>query len=157
MHSLQGWGRYARTGHNAEKRHRMDTKRTLLLVLLLLAGLWAGAQDRDAVACILKTTSTWGTPCEKCEIYDGFKRDHSGTFQFQLRNMCNELVDVKVAVQERSGTWRTFPVKTLAPNESMDAFACQGTGKYLYWVRRTNDPEIVLPSDREILTEYRSR
>jgi hypothetical protein len=39
----------------------------------------------------------------------------------------------------------------------MTAFACQGTGKYLYWVRRLNDVETILPSDREILAEFRTR
>jgi hypothetical protein len=60
-------------------------------------------------------------------------------------------------MQEKDGTWRTFPVRALAPDETLDAFACRGSGKYLYWVRKADDTEIVLPSDQEILTEYRSR
>ena len=65
--------------------------------------------------------------------------------------------EVKVAMQEENGTWRTFPIKALGARESMTAYACKGTGKYMYWVRRVNDTEILLPSDQEILTEYRSR
>jgi hypothetical protein len=39
----------------------------------------------------------------------------------------------------------------------MSAYACEGSGKYLYWVRRANDSEIVLPTDREIITAYNGR
>lgn len=134
----------------------MIVRRYLLLIVLLLAALWAGAQD--SADCLVKTGSKWGAPCEKCELYtDGFKRDFSGTYQVQLRNVCNEIIEVKMAVQERNGEWRTFPVRALAPDETFDGFACQGTGKYVYWARRANDTEILLPTDRDIISEYRGR
>jgi hypothetical protein len=136
----------------------MNPKKILLLIIILLSAFWAGAQDQSFSDCLVKTASRWGAPCEKCEAYkDGFKRDFSGTYQIDLKNACKEMIEVKVAVQEKNGTWRTFPVKALAAEETMNAFACQGTGKYLYWVLRVNDTEIVLPSDAEILTEYRGR
>ncbi|MBL8008970.1 MAG: hypothetical protein JNJ64_00065 [Flavobacteriales bacterium] len=134
----------------------MNRLSSTLLAIALAAG--AQAQDMDANDCIVKASSAWGKPCEKCEYYkEGYKRDFSGTYSIELQNTCPQLVEVKVAMQEKNGTWRTFPVKALAANETMTAFACQGTGKYLYWVRRVNDTEIVLPSDQEILTEYRGR
>lgn len=134
----------------------MNRLSSTLLAIALAAG--AQAQDMDANDCIVKASSAWGKPCEKCEYYkEGYKRDFSGTYSIELQNTCPQLVEVKVAMQEKNGTWRTFPVKALAANETMTAFACQGTGKYLYWVRRVNDTEIVLPSDKEILTEYRGR
>lgn len=134
----------------------MNRAATLLLTLASTVAMHA--QDMDANNCIVKARSAWGQPCEKCEYYkEGYKRDFSGTYRIDLQNTCAQLVEVKVAMQEKNGTWRTFPVKALAPNETMSAFACQGTGKYLYWVRRVNDTEIVLPSDQEILTEYRDR
>jgi len=136
----------------------MNPKRTLLLIVLLLAAIWVGAQDQSYADCLTKTASKWGAPCTKCENYkENYKRDFSGTYQIDLQNICSDMIEVKVAMQERNGNWRTFPVKALAPNEVMNAFACQGTGKYMYWVRKVNDNEILLPSDREILTEYRSR
>lgn len=136
----------------------MNPKKTLLLIVLLLAAFWAGAQDQSYADCLTKTASRWGEPCEKCEIYkEMYKRDHSGTYQVDLRNACSDMIEVKVTMQEKNGTWRTFPIKALGPKETMTAFACQGTGKYMYWVRRVNDTEIILPSDQEILTEYRSR
>jgi hypothetical protein len=129
--------------------------RFLLFPSILLSSLLSA---QDVADCLVKTGSKWGAPCEKCELYtEGYKRDFSGTYQVQLRNSCSELIEVKVAVQEKNGEWRTFPVKALAPQETFEAFACQGTGKYVYWARRVNDTEILLPSDREIISEYRGR
>lgn len=136
----------------------MSPKRLLLLLVLISLSFWAGAQDKSYTECLVKASSKWGAPCEKCEIYkDGYKRDFSGTYQVELKNTCTELIEVKVAMQEKSGQWRTFPIKALAPQEHMNAFACTGTGKYMYWVRRVNDTEIIIPSDQEIISEYRSR
>ena len=135
----------------------MTSRKLLLTIILLLAALWAGAQDITAERCVRRTTGTWGTPCEQCQVYDGFRRDHSGTFRIELENICSEPIDLKVAMEERTGTWRTFPQRTLMPGEHLEAFACQGTGRYLYWARRTDDPEIRMPTDAEILTEYRGR
>jgi hypothetical protein len=136
----------------------MQMMRTLSLCLVLLSTCALRAQDRNYDECVVKASSEWGRPCEKCENYtEGYKRDFSGTYQVTLRNNCTETVELKVAMQELNGTWRTFPVKTIAANGTMTAFACQGTGKYLYWVRRLNDVEIILPSDREILADFKTR
>ena len=127
-----------------------------MLLLFLCAS--ASAQDQNYAECVTKVQSNWGQPCEKCEAYtDSYKRDYRGVYQIELKNTCNEPVELKVAMQESNERWRTFPIKALAAGESMTAFACNGTGKYLYWVRRLNDTEILLPSDQDILTEYRDR
>jgi hypothetical protein len=136
----------------------MRTKKIILLICLLLVAFWAGAQDRSYSDCLTKTQTRWGAACDRCEAYThDLKRDHSGTFQVELKNTCAEIIEVKVAVEEKNGIWRTFPVKALAANEHMNAYACQGTGKYMYWVRKVSDTEILLPTDREILTQYRNR
>ncbi len=131
---------------------------TILPILFLFLCASANAQDQNYAECITKAKSSWGQPCEKCEAYtDSYKRDYRGVYQIELKNTCNEDVELKVAMQETNGRWRTFPIKALAGGESTTAFACNGSGKYLYWVRRLNDTEILLPSDQEILTEYRDR
>ncbi len=136
----------------------MRTKKILLLICLLLVAFWAGAQDSSYSDCIMKQQSRWGEACERCEAYTAdLKRDNSGTFQVKLENTCRDIVEIKVATQEKNGNWRTFPVKALGPNESMNAYACEGTGKYMYWVRRVNDHEIILPSDKDIITQYSGR
>jgi len=132
------------------------TRSIFLSTFLLTLAVNGHAQDQTYADCVVKSTSTWGKPCEKCEAYkEGFKRDYGGVYQIELKNACNETVELKVAMQEKNGIWRTFPTKALAAGETMTAFACDGTGKYLYWVRRLNDTEILLPSDQEILSDYR--
>ena len=136
----------------------MQMMRTLLIIILA-SWLWtpATAQDQTYADCLVKATSSWGQPCEKCEIYSGYKRDYSTVYQLELRNICDEMMEVKVAMEETNGTWRTFPVKVLAGGDTLAAFACRGTGKYLYWARRVNDTEIILPSDGEIVSTYPGR
>jgi len=113
------------------------------------------AQDRNYSDCVVKERAVWGAVCADCEYYrDAYKRSYEETFTLELKNVCPESVEVKVAMQEKNGKWRTFPVKVIAQNEVFEAYACKGSGKYLYWVRRLDDNEIILPTDREILSEY---
>ncbi len=129
-----------------------------LFAFVQFFGMFALAQDQNYADCVVKASSSWGKTCPKCEAYtEVYKRDYSGVYQIELKNTCNEAVELKVAMQESNGSWRTFPIKALAAGESMTAYACSGTGKHLYWVRRLNDTEILLPSDQEILTEYHDR
>lgn len=132
-------------------------KHTFTFLLCSIIAASGSAQDQTYSECVSKISSSWGKPCQKCESYDGYKRDFRNVYQVELKNVCNEAVELKVAMQESNGRWHTFPIKALGAGETMTAYACDGTGKYLYWVRRLNDTEIVLPSDQEILTEYRDR
>jgi hypothetical protein len=127
----------------------------LLLTFFTTVSITSIAQDRDYSDCIVKESSTWGSVCEKCEYYkEGFKRSYEETFTVTFRNACREQVELKVAMQESNGTWRIFPVRMLMQDERFEAYACKGSGKYLYWVKRVDDTEIILPSDREIVSEY---
>jgi hypothetical protein len=136
----------------------MNTLRNTIIASFLVVGATVHAQDQSYSQCITKVKSEWGKPCDKCEDYkDGWKRSFEGTYRIELKNTCSDMVEVKVAVQEKGGSWRTFPVKALEPGMSMTAFACHGTGKYLYWARKVDDTEIILPSDQEIISEYRQR
>ncbi len=93
--------------------------RNLTLIASLALALTTMAQDQSYADCLVKTQSRWGAPCEHCFNYtEGYKRDFSGTYQIDLRNSCRDLIEVKVAVQEKNGTWRTFPVRALGPEES---------------------------------------
>jgi hypothetical protein len=136
----------------------MSFIKTLPAISAILFAQLISAQDLSYGDCITKSASRWGAVCEKCEVYkDGYKRDFSGTYTVDLKNSCGDMVEIKVAVQESNGTWRIFPVRALEPGESTTVFACQGTGKYLYWARRVNDTEIILPSDHEIAATYKER
>ena len=133
----------------------MNTRRALLLIALLMLAFWAGAQDRSS--CVEVVDDRWGDRCDQCQVYNGFRRDDSSTFQLRFRNTCRDLVEIKVAMQERGGSWRIFPTRSLVPGEQWSAYACLGTGRYLYWERRVSDEQLLLPSNVDILTEYRAR
>ena len=129
--------------------------RTAIVFLVSLLASASFGQDRDYSECVIKEKTAWGVKCEKCEYYkDSYVRSYDETFVLTLKNVCTEAVELKVAMQEKSGKWRTFPVKFLQHNESFDAYACKGSGRYLYWVRRADDTELLLPTDSEILSEY---
>ncbi|HMN05996.1 MAG TPA: hypothetical protein PKD45_09730 [Flavobacteriales bacterium] len=130
------------------------TRSLFIIILSLCILLPAMGQDQSYADCLVKAASSWGKPCDKCEIYTGYKRDFTSVYQVEFRNVCGELLEVKVAMEEDNGTWRTFPVKVLAGGETLAAYACRGTGKYMYWARRVNDTEIVLPSDGQIASAY---
>ncbi|HRH37912.1 MAG TPA: hypothetical protein PK760_06175, partial [Flavobacteriales bacterium] len=78
------------------------------LITAMVFALATAAQDQNHADCLMKTASKWGAPCENCQSYvEGFKRDFSGTYQVELKNVCRDVIEVKVAVQEKNGTWRT--------------------------------------------------
>ncbi len=137
----------------------MTSKAFSISVLFACMFMLAGnvfAQDRNYSDCVVKESAKWGEVCEKCEYYkEAYKRSYEETFVLTLKNVCPESVEVKIAMQEKNGKWRTFPVKVVAQNETIDAYACKGSGKYLYWVRRLDDAEVILPTDSEILSEYK--
>lgn len=134
----------------------MKTIYNIALIGLFTIGMNSQLKAQDPNDCVEKISSAWGEVCEKCEYYkEGFKRSYDQTYQATFQNVCGAKVELKVAMQEENGTWRTFPVKVLDPEKTFTAYACKGSGKYMYWVRPLDDREIVLPSDRDIITQYR--
>ncbi len=103
--------------------------------------------DRDWNDCLKKYESKWGEYCVQCQ-------DYKNSYRVNLRNVCAEKIDAKVAVQESDKRWRTFIKTQMSPGDTMIAYACNGTGKYLYWVCRAGDKSTVLPSDEEINAGY---
>lgn len=115
------------------------------LALFLLINNRSGATE-DLTHCLFKTKSEWNQTCTQCP-------EKSGTYRVYFRNDCFRKLDVKVAVQEKDLRWRTFQFQAMSPNDIISAYACKGTGKYLYWVKDSNDDSIEFPSDEQINTE----
>ncbi len=114
--------------------------------------------DTDYTECITKINSKWGEPCEKCETYVGNKRDFSETYTIYLKNECTEKVDIKCCVQEKDKNtgWRCFYRPNLAPKDTLVVYACKSAkGKYLKWVRKAGDNEIILPTDEEVKKDFK--
>jgi hypothetical protein len=131
----------------------MKMKRILPVIIICaaLSGLFAFSnhkyQQADLNECVKKYRAEWGRTCSACK-QDG------NTYTVFLRNECDQVVDVKCAVQEKEKRWRTFTRLSLAPKDSMSAYACNGAGKYLYWVRKSGDKSIEFPTDEEINISY---
>ncbi len=99
--------------------------------------------DIDYNTCITKVDYKWGAECKGCTT--GGK-----TYKVRFVNTCAETLAVKIAVQEEHKRWRTFTRPAVMPNDTISGFACLGTGKYLYWTKKSNDNTLEFPSDEEI-------
>lgn len=129
---------------------RTSVQFTLIAVLIfsvLLLSFKPFRQEAEMNKCLVKYRSEWSKYCMQCS-------DYSKSYRVYFRNECNEDVDVKVAAQESDKRWRSFSRLTMHPGDSIVAYACKGTGKYLYWVRKPGDAQYVFPTDEEINQQY---
>jgi hypothetical protein len=97
--------------------------------------------------CLKKTSSKWADNCQQCF-------SSANTYRVYLKNICKENLDVKIGVQETTKKWRTFMRTNLAPDDSVSAYACVGTGKYIFWARKAGDKEVIFPTDEQINLKY---
>jgi hypothetical protein len=124
------------------------TMKTIITALILLSGTTAFSQE-DLADNIKKYGSAWGAYCKPCGDLS------SQSYTVKLRNVGKEKLDVKVAVQEKNKSWKVFNFTAMAPNDSMIAYACQGTGKFLKWARKAGDNSTTFPTDKQINDEYK--
>ncbi len=106
------------------------------------------SSEKDWSECLEKYDSKWGDYCEYCE-------DYEDSYKVFLRNICSEEIDVLVSVQNETKTWQVFSRNEMKPQDTLVAYSCKGTGKYLYWVRKAGDTEVVFPSVTEINSAYK--
>lgn len=97
--------------------------------------------------CVLKYRSAWGEDCSQCASWND-------SYVVYLKNTCNESIDVMICVQESSKEWKRFQHSGMAPGDSLRAYACVGTGKYLAWGRRAGDESVVFPSLEQVNRDY---
>lgn len=103
----------------------------------------------DLADNVKKYGSAWGQFCKACGDLS------SGSYTVKLKNTGTEKLDVKVAVQEENKSWRVFNYNNMNPNDTMIAYACKGTGKYLKWARKAGDASTTFPTDKQINDEYK--
>lgn len=119
-----------------------------LLIITNCTPVFSQTNQEDALAqCLKKSSSEWASNCGAC--YNSSK-----SYRVNLKNVCSNNLDVKIAVQERTRRWRTFSQNNLAPGDTVSSYACEGTGKYVFWNRIAGDKTIVFPTDEEIEKEF---
>lgn len=123
---------------------------TIFSVVLVVTALFfaeVGKGDDDINHCLVKYKSEWSKECSQC-------LDYSKSYKAYFRNECAKKIDVKVAAQEADKRWKTFVRLEMNPKDTVVAYACKGTGKYLYWVRESGDNTVVFLTDDEINEQF---
>lgn len=131
------------------------TRKIIPIIAALVVVLFSAAtlshkslEEKDYSECLKKYSSKWGEKCLQCSNYV------PNSYTVYYRNTCTETLDVKCAVQESNKQWRFFLRNDIAPNDSVVVYACDGTGKSLYWARKAGDKRTSFPTDKEINDEY---
>lgn len=124
----------------------MKTK--TLLLILLCAGFFAGFTNRDPKGtyedCFEVTSTETGKQCTE-------------SFKVRWKNTCNDIMDIKYALQKKDGSWSTGIRLNVSPGNTMGegAYTCKATGKYKWWARPSAKKfEIKFPTDEEIKQDY---
>ena len=103
--------------------------------------------QKDYSACIEKANSWWGGKC----LNYGFTDD---MYNVNLVNTCNEKVDLMCCVQRSNERWRCFYRLDMTPGDTLHAYACQGSGSYIKWVRKAGDVSIKFPTVNEVNEQF---
>lgn len=120
-----------------------------VLASILIMGFTADPLvEKDYTDCIKKVGSEWGEQCPDCKVY-------KDSYKVKLKNECTDSVDVMICVQESDKSWKRFMFHAMAPNDSMIAYACSGTGKYLKWAKKAGDKSVSFPTIEEVNKQYK--
>jgi hypothetical protein len=130
----------------------MRIKFTLTAIVLTVGisvELFAQDPSKETVdsACLMKSSSEWASECEQC-LMDG------NTYRINMQNICERKIDVRLAVQEKTMRWKVFNFMDISPGDTLSGYACDGTGRYVYWTRVANDASVVFPTEREIQLQF---
>lgn len=104
-------------------------------------------QQKSYSDCIVKYRSAWGEDCAQCASW-------KDSYVVYLKNTCDESIDVMICVQESTRKWKRFQHAAMAPGDSLRAYACAGTGKYLAWARKAGDESVVFPTLEQVNEQY---
>ncbi len=110
--------------------------------------------EEELAACIVKSHSEWGTQCQDCGEFKGYDISYDATYKVYLTSQCDEHLDLKACIQEEDGSWKCFHYEDLTTKDTLVAWACKGTGKYLKWVKPAGDRELIFPTNKEVQELY---
>jgi hypothetical protein len=103
--------------------------------------------EQDWNDCVQKGASEWGGGC----LNYGFSEEK---YTVHLVNQCPTDVDLMSCVQRTNERWSCFYRMDMHKNDSLHAYACQGSGKYLKWVRKAGDITTKFPTRKEVNDQY---
>lgn len=106
-------------------------------------------EDPDYYSCVEKYDSKWGANCPDCKFPEQ-------TYSVSLRNNCKDALDIQVAVQNKNKEWQVYYKENFQPNDTITAWACKGTGKYRYWLRKAGDLGTTFYNQYEINSIYKN-
>ena len=112
----------------------------LILLFALCNSLCQGQNKTNLRGCIKKIKTEIGVKCEDC-------KDYKDSYKVLLINICTDTLDIQIAVQNRNKTWKIFQKNRVKPNDTIDAYSCDGAGKFLKWVRVHGDTTYHFPSN----------
>jgi hypothetical protein len=101
----------------------------------------------DYSQCVVKYRSAWGEDCSQCATWND-------SYVVYLKNSCTESIDVMICVQEDTKQWKKFQHVSMASGDSLRAYACVGTGKYLAWARKAGDESVTFPTIEQVNSDY---
>lgn len=119
-----------------------------LAMLSVLAFGFVAKQDVDYAEFVKKHASYWGLKGTLCGDYT------PDSYTIVLKNTSKDLVDIKIAVQEKTKKWRCFNHESVAFNDTVIGYACNGNGKYLKWVKKAGDRTTEFPTDQEVNEQH---
>jgi hypothetical protein len=120
---------------------------SVVLFLTVQISTLAQSNEMNYTDCVEKYRSAWGEDCSQCATYND-------SYVVYLKNTCEQEIDVMVCVQEDTNDWKRFQHTSMAVGDSLRAYACVGTGKYLAWARRAGDESVVFPSIEQVNADY---
>lgn len=129
---------------------KSSVSRNVVMVFSLLVfscTAFAQSESMSYTDCVVKYRSDWGEDCSQCVNWND-------SYVVYLKNTCDKAIDVMVCVQEENKEWKRFQHSSMASGDSLRAYACVGTGKYLAWARRAGDESVVFPSIEQVNEQY---
>lgn len=126
------------------------SKNIVLAFFAISLGLFGfvAKQEVDYAEFVKKHATYWGLKGTQCGDYT------PDSYTVVLKNTSKDLLDIKIAVQEKSKKWRCFNHESVAFNDTIIGYACTGNGKYLKWVKKAGDRTTVFPTDQEVNDQY---
>ncbi len=119
----------------------------VVLTMFMLLSFNSNAQ-KNYNSCLKQLNTSFGEATEKCT----YSQD---IFKAEYQNICDENIDIVIALQRTDKKWDCFYYDAIKPNAKVNVFVCKGTGKSLKWVKKAGNKETSFPTKEEINEMYK--